>query len=381
MIAFESGLFSMSELCNEYGISRKTGYKWLGRYEEAGMRGLQDLKRAPHTFPHQTPEEVCAVVRAARKRHPHWGPRKLLHHLSERPPRELREILESGGRLPAASTAGDILKRAGLVEPRKRRPRPPHPGTEAIADVAPNDVWSADFKGEFRTRDHKWCYPLTISDASSRYLLACEGLTSVEHDGARDVFEQLFRHSGLPVAIRSDNGCPFCSQAIGGLSRLSVWWMKLGIVHQRITPGKPQQNGRHERMHRTLKSETARPPAADLRRQQERFVAFRQEYNELRPHEAIAMQTPASLWAPSSRTMPDRTPEPEYPGHMEVRTVSKSGEIKFLGYFPFVSMVLAHERIALEEVDDGIWSLFFCNTLLGRIDQRKMRLIQVKPTH
>ena len=209
MFALESGLFSMSELCKEYGISRKTGYKWLGRYKEAGVGGLQDLKRAPHTSPHQTPEEVCAIVRAERKCHPRWGPRKLLHHLSGHPPKELRVILECGGRLPAASTAGDILKRAGLVEPRKQRTKLPHPGSAALADVAPNDVWSADFKGEFRTQDRKWCYLLTVSDAASRYLLACEGLTSVEHNGAREVFKQLFlltvcrRRSARTTAVPS----------------------------------------------------------------------------------------------------------------------------------------------------------------------------------
>lgn len=380
VFALEAGRFSMSELCREYGISPKTGYKWLSRFREGGVAALADRSRAPHTCPHRMSEAMEELLRAQRRKHPNWGARKLLDVLSSSRSEALRQLLEQGQSLPAASTAQEALRRAGLVHSRKRRLRPPHPGTSDLASVAikPNDVWSTDFKGEFRTQDRRWCYPLTVSDAVSRYLLECKGLPSTEHAGAQPCFERLFREYGLPVAIRSDNGCPFCSVGLCGLSRLSVWWMKLGIVHQRITPGKPQQNGRHERMHRTLKAETTRPPAQNMQQQQERFAQFCQEYNELRPHEALGMQTPSSIWTPSQRAMPERLSPPEYPGHMEVRSVRNKGEIKFLGQFVFVSEVLAEEYVALEEVEDGIWSLYFCNSLLGRIDQRDMKLVPIR---
>jgi putative transposase len=380
VFALESGKFSMLELCSEYGISPKTGYKWLSRFREGGVVALADRSRAPHTCPHRMTEDMAALFLQERRKHPHWGPRKLLDRLSKSAPEALQQMLQQGECLPAASTVGEALRRAGLVQSRKRRSRPPHPGTTDLWSVAiePNDVWSADFKGEFRTRDGKWCYPLTVSDAASRYLLECKGLPSTEHAGAQPWFERLFRENGLPVAIRSDNGCPFCSVGLCGLSRLSVWWMKLGIVHQRIAPGKPQQNGRHERMHRTLKAETTRPPAQDMQKQQERFAAFRQEYNQERPHESLGMQTPSSIWTPSGRSMPQHLKQPEYSGHMEVRSVKCNGEIKFLGHRPFISQVLVGENVALEEVDDGIWSLYFCNSLLGRIDQRDMKLVAIR---
>jgi transposase InsO family protein len=375
VLAFETARFSMSELCSEYGVSRKTGYKWLSRFREGGIAALADQSRAPHACPHRMSEEMERLFRQERGKHPYWGPRKLLDVLHKSGSEALRQMLEQGQRLPAASTVGEALKRAGLVHSRKRRSRPPHPGSSDLSSVAinPNDVWSTDFKGEFRTQDGRWCYPLTVSDAVSRYLLECKGLPSTEHAGARPCFERLFRENGLPAAIRSDNGCPFSSVGLCGLSRLSVWWMKLGIVHQRIAPGKPQQNGRHERMHRTLKAETTRPPARDMQRQQERFAQFCQEYNQERPHEALGMQTPSSIWTPSERAMPERLPQPTYPGHMEVRSVRNKGEIKFLGQLVFVSEVLAEEHVALEEVEDGIWSLYFCYTLLGRINQREMK--------
>jgi len=382
VFAFESGYFSMSELCSEYGVSRKTGYKWLTRFREGGVAALAERSRTPHSCSHRMSEEMAALFVAERGKHPHWGARKLLERVSKSSPEALQQLLEQGERLPAASTIGEALKRAGLVHSRKRRSRPPHPGTSDLSSVAiePNDVWSTDFKGEFRTQDAKWCYPLTVSDAASRYLLECKGLPSTQHSGAQPCFERLFREYGLPAAIRSDNGCPFCSVGLCGLSRLSVWWMKFGIVHQRISPGKPQQNGRHERMHRTLKAETTRPPALNLEKQQERFAAFCREYNQERPHEAIGMKTPSSIWTPSKRVMPEHIPQPQYPGHMEVRSVRNKGEIKFLGQFLFVSEVLAGEYVALEETEDGIWSLYFCNTLLGRINQREMTPLKLVPT-
>ncbi len=368
--AYEGGVFGVSELCREYGVSRKTGYKWLARYKECGIDGLHDLSRAPHSCPHRMCEDVAEALLAARRTHPHWGTRKLIAHLARRNPHIAQ-------RLPAASTAFDLLNRSGLVTPRKTRRRPHHPGSTPLVAEQPNDVWSIDFKGEFRTKDGSMCYPLTVKDAHSRYLLACEALPSVACRGVRPVLDRLFAEVGIPKAMRSDNGAPFCSPAIGGLSKLSVWWMKSGIAHQRTRPATPQDNPRHERMHRTLKEQTARPAADNLLLQQSRFDGFRQEYNHERPHEALEMRTPASAWRPSELTMPVCPQLPDYPGYMEVRTVHHKGEIKFLGHRYFVSEVLAREQVALEEVDDGIWSLFFLDRLLGRLDQAKRRLVPV----
>ena len=367
-----SGLFSVTDLCEQFGISRKTAYKWINRYKTIGVWGLAEKSRAPHSCPHQTPSKIEEALIALRRRHRTWGPRKLLVVLAQEYP-----LLAE--RLPAASTAGEILKRAGLVEPRRRRTRPGNHGSVALCAPEPNDVWSADFKGEFLTRDANWCYPFTLTDACSRYILGCDARLSTEHDGAQQTLERIFAEVGLPKAIRTDNGCPFCSTTIGGLSRLSVWWMKLGIMHQRIERGKPQQNGRHERMHRTLKAETTRPPAQDLKQQQERFDRFRKEYNVERPHEALGMKTPASVWSPSSRTLPAELHGPEYAGHLLVRSVDKNGYMSFRGHSFHLSLVLGQERVALEEVEDGVWSMYFYNTLLARLDERAMRLRPAPP--
>jgi putative transposase len=366
--AYESGCFTVVELSEQFGVSRKTAYKWINRHETNGLPGLAELSRAPHGCPHKTPKHIVEALIALRRRHRLWGPRKLLCKLAQQYP----SIADT---LPAASTVGDMLKRAGLVEKRRRRIKPGDHGSVALFAPEPNDVWCADFKGEFLTKDAIWCYPFTLTDAFSRYLLGCDAKYSVEHSGAQQSCERIFAEVGLPIAIRTDNGCPFCSTAIAGLSRLSVWWMKLGIVHQRIEPGKPQQNGRHERMHRTLKAETTRPPAQNLKLQQERFNGFRDEYNQERPHEAIEMQTPSSIWRPSSRPLPAELKGPQYPGHWVVKRVDQTGTVNFRGKTYRLSGVLAHEQVALEEVDDGIWSVFFYNTLLGRLDERTLRIV------
>lgn len=371
VVAASSGQFSITQLCEHYGISRKTAYKWLGRYDGLDLATVQDRSRAPHSCPNALPDGIRAMVLATRKAHKHWGPRKIVAHLACDP--------ALAGRLPAASTAGDWLKQAGLVEARRRRRRSRHPGCAPLVADEPNEVWCIDFKGEFVTGDRAWCYPLTVTDAFSRYLLTCRGLPSTAHDGAQPELRRLFAEVGLPRAIRSDNGCPFCSPGINGLSRLSVWWIKLGIEHQRIRPGNPQENGRHERMHRTLKAETARPPAQNAAAQQLLFDEFRHEYNEVRPHEAIGLRPPVSLWTPSPRPLPERIPGPEYAGHTLVRSVRQNGEIKFAGSMVFVSGVLSGERIALEEVDDGIWHIHFYDALLAAIDQRTMRLTPIMP--
>jgi transposase InsO family protein len=372
VVAASSGLFRITELCDLYGISRKTGYKWLGRYDPEDLSTLADQSRAPLSCPHVMPDDVREELLKTRKAHHFWGARKVRARVAEQRP-DLAE------RLPAASTVGDLLRRSGLVEPRRRRSRAAHPESSPLVAEVPNDVWCVDFKGEFRTQDRVLCYPLTATDACTRFLLMCKGLPSTRHEGARAAFERLFAEVGLPVAIRSDNGGPFCSHAIGGLSRLSVWWMRLGIRHDRIRPASPQENSRHERMHRTLKAETTRPPAANAVAQQRVFDDFRHEFNWVRPHEALGQRTPGSLWTPSVRALPARLPAPEYPGHMKVRSVRCSGAIKFAGSLVFVSEVLAHERVAIEEIEDGVWHLHFCNTLLASLDQRTMRLVPSMP--
>jgi transposase InsO family protein len=360
------GLYSMTELCERFGISRKTGYKWLTRFAAQGWEGLADQSRRPHTSPHQTVADVEAALVQLRQSRPHWGPKKLVAHLARTQP---------ALPLPAPSTVGAILKRHGLVADRPHRRKPTHPGRSTLVAAEPNAVWQADFKGEFRLGNGQYCYPLTVSDAYSRFLLACDCRTSTASVGALPVFQRLFAEYGLPAAIRTDNGAPFASPALGGLSRLSVWWIKLGIQHQRIEPGHPEQNGRHERMHRTLKAETTRPPAPDDRRQQARFDAFREEFNTERPHEALEQQTPSTQYRPATRTLPTCLPSPAYAGHLEVRRVGASGAIRWGGRSLFLSHVLEGEEVGLEEVDEATWSVYFYEVLLGRFQVAEWRLI------
>jgi putative transposase len=355
------GCYAVTELCARYGISRKTGYKWLARFEAAGRAGLADRSRAPHTCPHRIPPEVAEAICAARRQHPAWGPAKLLAWLAPRRP-DLA--------LPAASTAGDLLARRGLVPKRRRRRHYAHPGVVPIATTAPNDLWTADFKGQFRTRDGVYCYPLTVADQHTRYLLACHGLPSTKGHGVRPVFERLFRQYGLPRAIRTDNGVPFATTGLHGLSRLNVGWLRLGIQHQRIRPASPHQNGAHERMHRTLKREAIRPPAATLGAQQRAFAAFRGRYNEERPHAVLAGRTPASAYQPSPRPYTGVLPPVEYPGHFLVKRVTSAGTVRFKRRLLFLSHALEPHPVGFEEVDDGLWSIHFCGVLLGRFDER-----------
>ena len=366
LVALHSeGLYSVAELAARAGVSRKTAYKWIDRYREGGADALAGRSHVARGHPAKTASEVEALVVAARQKHPTWGPRKLVPWIAKRHP---------DVRLPVASTVGAILKRHGLVEPRRRRRVAAHPGSRPLVADAPCDVWTADYKGQFRTGDGAYCYPLTVCDAHSRYILACDGHESVEQHGALRAFDRLFREHGLPRSIRTDNGVPFATQAICGLSRLSVWWIKLGITPDRIEPGRPQQNGQHERMHRTLKAETARPSAANMVAQQRRFDAWRTEFNEERPHDALGGEAPASRYAPSPRSMPARPPEPEYPGHAEIRQVSRCGTFKLKGRQRFLSQALAGETIAFEEVADGVWTIRFYDVELGRFDERDYQL-------
>ena len=363
--AVERSELSFAEICERFEISRKTGYKWLGRFVEGGPSSLVDQSRRPQRSPQATPVWVRAALVEQRKRHPSWGAGKLLKVLSGRHPEWT---------LPARSTGCELLKRAGLVRQRRRRSRVGHPGRPLSEMDAPNAVWSADFKGEFKTRDGVYCYPLTVTDGFSRYLLGCQGLYSPCEGLSRPVFKRLFEEYGLPRVIRTDNGSPFATTALGRLSRLSVWWIRLGIQPELTEPATPSQNGRHERMHRTLKAETARPPAGSLPAQQRRFNEFRREFNLERPHEALGQKTPASAYAPSSRTLPRTLPELEYPGHFERRYVSENGGIRWKKCWVNVTTVLMHEWVGLEEVGDGLWDVYFSRLRLGRLDERRMRI-------
>lgn len=362
---------SMSELCRCAGVSRKAGYKWVGRYLELGLAGLQERSRAPLRHPNAVPSERVAELLQAKALHPNWGPQKLLDALSREHP---------GRSLPAVSTAGEILRRHGLVKARRGRRRSPPYSSPFVAMSEPNAVWSADFKGQFHTGDERWCYPLTVSDGFSRYLLACQGLAAPTRAGVQPQLERLFREYGLPWAIRTDNGTPFASTGLGGLSRLSVWWVKLGIRPERIARGHPEQNGRHERMHWTLKQETAMPPRASLRAQQRAFDRFRAEYNHERPHAALAKHTPAELYTGSPRPYPSRLPEIEYPAGFEVRCPCGSGEIKWRGRFVYVSQLLAGEPVGLHQIGEQHWQVYFGPLALGMLDEPSLRITPAQAT-
>ena len=364
---FLTGQWSMAELCERYGVTRPTGYKWVARYRAGGDDALADRSRAPHHSPHRTAADLESLVLAARRQYG-WGAKKLLQVLRTRHPDRA---------WPARSTFNALLDRHGLLRKPRRQRRWSHPGAAALQTAAPNQVWPADFKGQFKTGDGRYCYPLTVTDHFSRALLACRGLPSVCTAGTQPVFRALFREVGLPDAIRTDNGVPFASTGIHGLSALNVWWMQLGIVHQRILPASPQENGQHERMHRELKRETTRPAASSARAQQRRFDAFRQRYNTERPHEGIGDRTPASLWTASSRAYPERITPPLYPAHVEVRRVSTAGTFRLHSRQPFLSQVLKGQDIGLEEVGDGIWNIVYYRTLLGKIDERTLRITGV----
>ena len=359
--------YGMTKLCELFGVSRKTGYKTMARFEEGGWEGLVERSHAADTHANATDERIAARLIAAKHRWPHWGPEKLLDWLRDKQP----EV-----NWPAVSTAGGILKRAGLVKANQRRRQITHPGRPTIGPVtAPNQLHNVDFKGQFRTRDGRWCYPLTLTDTFSRSLLLCQGVENPTYQDTRAALERWFRKHGLPDGIRSDNGEPFvASRSLAGLSRLGVWLIKLGVERIRTRPGSPQDNAQHERMHRTLKEETAIPPAENLAAQQRRFNRFRPEYNLERPHQALGGRTPASCYSAPTRPMPDRILPIEYEGHLMVRSVRSSGSIKWKGNHLFVGEALAGERVGLEETDYGIWSVYFGSTMLGILDEHEGRI-------
>lgn len=365
ILDWNSQKYQMTELCARYGVSRKTAYKWVNRYLEHGPDGLWERSHAPQRAANRTPDEVEQAIVQCRLRHPSWGPKKLLWTLQKRQPQ-----LE----LPSRTTVAEILKRNDLVL-AKKRPRPVgHPGRPSMAVNKPNDCWSVDFKGQFRTGDGVYCYPLTVTDNHSRYLLACQGLPGTLLEPTQAMLTKVFKEYGLPSRLRSDNGAPFAAYTLGRLSRLSVWLLKLGVMPELIEPGKPQQNGRHERMHRTLKDETLKPPAANARVQQRKFNVWRREFNEDRPHEAHDGLTPHDVHVTSSRRMPSKLLAPEYPDRFEVRYVSANGGMRWYKKWVNVSSVLIGEYVGLEEVDDGQWDVYFANYRLGRLNERFMRI-------
>ena len=355
---YESGQWSMSELCRRFNISRPTGYKWVARIEEEGLQAVEDRSRAPMRHPNQTDPKIERAILELRDEYG-WGAQKLLQILERRHPK---------WDLPARSTVNAILDRHDKLRKNRGRTRWAHPGAARLQTDAPNQVWPADFKGQFKTRDGVYCYPLTVTDHYSRKLLLCKGLPSIKTGGVKPAFKRLFQELGLPDAIRTDNGAPFASQGIYGLCELNVWWMRLGIVHQRITPRSPQENGQHERMHKDLKREAARPPAHNLRSQQKKLDAFQQRYNEERPHAALDGAFPEELYQPSEKKYSGRLRRPEYPGHFEVRKISTFGAFRLHSRQIFLSNALVHDYVGLEEIDDDLWNIVYYHTVLGRLN-------------
>lgn len=359
---WKSKVYSVTELAEEFGISRPSVYHWIERYEDEGDKGLIDRPPVPKSCPHKTDAQVAEQIVQAKARHSLWGPEKLIALLS----REKPDV-----DWPAASTAGRILDERGLVKKRRaRRTGVVRHGQQLEANES-GEMMTADHKGQIRMGNGKYCYPVTINEPVSRYIYAIEGKDSTSYENARRTFERVFREHGIPYFMGTDNGNPFCcSRALAGLSRMSVWWIKQRITPLTIHKGCPWENGIHERMHRTLKEATARPPGQNKQQQQQMFEAFRQEFNNVRPHASLGGRTPSSALKPCKRPYPERVPSVEYPLHYETRSVRSKGSIKWKGRDLFVSQSLIGERVGLTEIDDGVWSLYFSNIELGRWNER-----------
>ena len=356
--AVEAADEPLSVLCERFGISRKTGYKWIARYNAGGPATLLDRTSRPHRPARATPTEQVARILAVRKAHPRWGPKKL------------KARLEAQGMsdVPAASTIGDLLKRHGQIVPRRRRIRWTAEHAERPTPDGPNDTWCVDFKGDFVLGDGTRCYPLTVTDLHSRYLLTIVCFTSTATEPVQAEFERLFKLYGVPRRIRSDNGVPFATTGPGGLSPLAIGWIKRGIVLERTDPGHPEQNGAHERMHRTLKEEATKPPEFDAASQQVRFDRFRGEYNELRPHESLKQTPPATHYAPSSRPEPAELADPTYPAGFKSLRVDPTGRIVVTGRRVRIHRMFAHERVGLQSLDASRWTVFFGPVRVGVVD-------------
>ena len=358
---------SITVLSQKYGVSRPTVYKWLRRYELLGIEGLKEQSRAPKGRPNRTPQEVLNLVIQEKLKNRRRGPRKIRAQLKRQYPER---------KFPAISTIGYWLKKEGLVEQRKKRLHVP-PYTEPFSECrAPNDVWSIDYKGQFYMKNGHICYPLTLSDNYSRFMLGCQALEGPRYNPTRRCLESIFRQYGLPKAIRSDNGTPFAGRCLGGLSRLTIWWILLGIIPERIAKGCPQENGRHERLHRTLKSDALNPVARNLKEQQKAFDLYRHEYNNHRPHESLNDQTPSDYYKRSNRPYVEHPHPPDYGHDFLVRYVRHSGEIKFMGRMFYLTELLAGLPIGLKEIKDGLWQMQFSFYSLGSIDLRKNKVIR-----
>ena len=367
--SYQKEEMSVSDLCREFGVSRPTGYRWINRYNEVGPEGLLDLSRKPHGCSHATSEATENAILALRSRYPSWGARKLKARL---------EKLDPSVEWPSASTFGNILGRAGLTSPTKKKRRTT-PYSEPFSEVtAPNQLWCMDFKGNFNTGDGARCDPFTVTDAHSRYLIRCQIVSRMDFSQVRAICEAAMREYGMPARIRTDNGAPFSGTGLLGLSKLSLGWMKMGIVHERIQPGRPQQNGRHERMHRTLKEDTTKPPALTLRLQQKKFDQFRQMFNHERPHEGLNNETPGSIYQPSAVIFPRTLIEFIYPPSFLTRRVNNSGDISWHKDRVFISEVLRFEEIGLEHVGEDFYRVFFRDVELGDLDAEALRFRPVR---
>lgn len=361
----------LSDLCLEFGISRVTGTKIRDRYLRFGASGLMDRSRRPIKFGNETEPEVVQRVLQLRQLYPTWGPKKLRVKLEDSFP---------GLRMPAASTIGEILDRHGLTKHRRKRlAKERFEASTLTAGTEPNDVWCVDFKGQFKLKNGIYCYPLTVSDYTSRFLIGCEALTNTQTHGAIETFEALFDEFGVPNIIRSDNGAPFSSRSFGGLSQLSVWWMRLGIRPERTDPGCPQQNGRHERMHRTLKQETTRPAAANMLKQQELFDEFKHVYNFKRPHEGLGMVTPSTLYKRSTRTLVDALKPIEYPLHDIVSRISTAGQLKIKSRTIFIGRAFSGQDVALREIANKLFLVTFASIDLGYADFNNEKFLLENP--
>ncbi len=366
---WHSKLFTVTDLSHKYDIQRNTVYKWLERYEAFGVDGLKERSRAPHRHPNQTPDDVVAMIVAQKLKKRKRGPKKVIARLKEQHP----DIV-----WPSPSTASDWLKKHGLVGAKKKRSTVP-PYTEPFKDChEPNASWSADYKGQFYTRNGRICYPLTISYNYSRYLLACTGLPGPRYHETRAIFETVFREYGLPDVIRTDNGTPFAGKCIGGLSRLAIWWIQLGIMPERIDKGRPQQNSRHERMHRTMDDEALEHIAPAMKEQQREFDFFRTDYNDDRPHEALGQKTPASVYKKSPRPFVEKPVAPEYDHGYTVRQVRSSGDIKLNGNRYFLTELLEGHYVGLKAVSDELWQIYYSFYPLGFIDIKKNKVLRTK---
>jgi len=368
IVEAQNSEFSHAELCRRYNISRETGYKWLRRFEAESWGGLESRSSRPRSCSHATSPYVVERILEVQKRFG-WGAKKLRRKLLDDP---------TVYPVPSVDTVHRVLERHDLVQHKKPRRQRSHPGPPLPIPNEPNATWTADFKGQFRTKDSYLCYPLTIKDGYTRFLLDCRGMLSLDLAVTIKRFRHLFREHGLPQRIRTDNGNPFASTAIAGLSQLSVWWIELGIRPERIEPGSPQQNGRHERFHRTLNEATASPPASDLKAQQLRFNHFRRIYNDERPHEALNLETPSSVYAPSPRAYLDRPPPLEYPGHYELRLVAGDSTLRWKSRKVFVSKLLERKVVGLEQVGDGLWAVYYGPVRLGWLDEADSRIMDVK---